>query len=60
MARLDMAVEHGQTAEAARANFEKAVAAAQAQYGRWVHRLEWSADRTAVEVSGAGFEVRIS
>lgn len=60
MARLDMAVDHGQTPEAARENFEKAVAAAQARYARWLHRLEWSGDRTAVEVSGPGFDVRLS
>ena len=60
MAKLDMAVEHGQTAEAARENFEKAIAAAQSQYGRWVRRLEWSPDRTSVDVSGAGFDVRLS
>ena len=60
MAQLDMAVEHGQTAEAARENFEKAIAAAQSQYGRWVRRLEWSPDRTAVNVAGTGFDVRLS
>ncbi len=60
MAKLDMAVDHGQTPEAARENFEKAVAAASAQYARWFHRLEWSGDRTAVDVSGPGFDVRLS
>lgn len=60
MAQLDMAVEHGQTAEAARENFEKGIAAAQSQYGRWIQRLEWSPERDAVDVSGAGFDVRIS
>lgn len=60
MAQLDMAVEHGQTAEGARANFEKAIAAAEAQYGRWVRKIEWSPDRTAVNFSGAKFDVRLS
>jgi hypothetical protein len=60
MAQLDMAVEHGQSAEAARANFEKAIAAAQSQYGSWIQRLEWSPDRTAVSVAGTGFDIRIS
>ncbi len=60
MARLEMAVEHGQAPEAARENFEKAVAAARSQYGRWIHRVEWSEDRTAVDVAGPGFDVRLS
>jgi hypothetical protein len=60
MARLDMAVDHGQTAEAARANFEKAITAAQARYGKWVRKMEWSPDRTAVHVGGTGFDVEIS
>jgi hypothetical protein len=60
MARLDIGVEHGQTPEAARQNFEQAIAAAQSQYGRWIQRLEWSPDRTAVNASGAGFDVRLS
>jgi hypothetical protein len=60
MAQLDIAVEHGQTAEAARENFENAIAAAHTQYGRFIWRLEWSPDLTAVAVSGAGFDVRLS
>ena len=60
MAQLDIAVEHGQTAKAARANFERAIDAARSRYGRQVRRLEWSADRTVVDVSGAGFDVRLS
>ncbi len=30
------------------------------QYGRWIHRVEWSPDRTAVSVAGTGFDVRLS
>ena len=60
MAQLDMTVEHGQTAGAARENFEKAIATAQSQYGRFIRRLEWSPDRTGVQVSGTGFDVRLS
>lgn len=60
MAQLDMAVEHGQTADAARENFEKAIEAARSQYGRFIRRLEWSPDRTEVHVTGSGFDVRLS
>lgn len=60
MARLDMAVDHGQTPEVARENFEKAITAAQERYGKWLSRMEWSPDRTAVTVAGTGFDVAIS
>ncbi len=60
MAQLDMAVEHGQTLEAARENFEKAIAAARTKYGTWIRRMDWSPDRTAVSVAGIGFDVRLS
>ncbi len=60
MAHLDIGVEHGQALDAARRNFEKGIAAAQSHYGRWIQKLEWSPDRTAVDASGAGFDVRIS
>jgi hypothetical protein len=60
MARLDIEVEHGQAPEAARANFETAIAAAEVPYGRRVRKLAWSPDRTAVDASGTGFDVRIS
>ena len=60
MARLDMAVDHGQTPEVAQVNFERAIASAQDRYAAWIHRLEWSSDRTAVTVAGKGFEVEVS
>jgi Putative polyhydroxyalkanoic acid system protein (PHA_gran_rgn) len=60
MAQLNIAIEHGQTPEAARGNFERTVNAAQAQYGRWIHRLDWSADRTRVTLAGPGYEVELS
>ena len=46
MAELNMAVKHGQTAEVARANFEKAITTAHAQHGRWIRQVEWSPDRS--------------
>jgi len=60
MANLDIAVEHGQTAEAARENFEKAIHAAQKQYGRYIQKVEWSKARDAADLSGPGFAVRLS
>jgi hypothetical protein len=60
MAQLDMAVDHGQSLEVARQNFERAMTAAQKTYGSWVRRLEWSPDRTSVKMVGPGFDLEIS
>lgn len=60
MAQVNIAIDHGQTPEAARANFERTVTAAQAQYGKWIHRADWSADRTRVTLVGPGYEVELS
>lgn len=60
MARLDMAVEHGQTLAVAKANFETAINEARGQYPRWIQRVNWSVDRTMVDVAGPGFDVRLS
>jgi hypothetical protein len=59
MARLNIAVDHGQTLKTVQANFERAVLAAQARFSGWVDRLDWSADRTKVTVAGTGFEVDV-
>jgi hypothetical protein len=60
MAQLNLAIDHGQTPEAARSNFERTITAAQTRHGRWIHRLDWSADRTRVTLFGPGYEVELS
>ncbi len=60
MAELNIIVKHGQTAEEARANFEKAIGQAQLQHGRWIRQVEWSADRTSALLSGPGYQVTLS
>jgi len=60
MARLDIAVDHGQTPEVARVNFERAVASAQARFAAWIHRLDWAEDRTGITVAGPGFHAEVS
>jgi hypothetical protein len=57
MAQLNMAFEHGQTWETARANFEAAVERARADHGRWIHAVEWSDGRTAAALSGPSYRV---
>jgi hypothetical protein len=60
MAQWEMGVEPGRPWKWCGANFEKAIAAAWSQYGAWIHRLEWSPDRTSVAAAGTGFDIRLS
>lgn len=60
MARVDIAMDHGQSQVTAQANFERAIAKAQAQFGRWIHRADWSETRDSVHMSGRGFNVELS
>ena len=60
MAELNVAIKHGQTAEAARANFEKAITAAHAEHPRWIHHVDWAADRTSAVLSGPAYQVTLS
>ena len=60
MARVDLAVEHGQEPEAARANFERAIATVQTRFGRWVHKVTWADDRSWVKLGGASFDVELT
>jgi hypothetical protein len=60
MAELNLAVKHGQTAEAARANFAKAITEAHAQHGRWIRLVEWSSDGTTAVLSGPAYRITLS
>jgi hypothetical protein len=60
MAKLNMAIDHGQTPAAARANFERAISAAQDRFSKWIHRAEWSTNRDSVKMVGPGFDVVLS
>lgn len=60
MARLDIAVDHGQDPETAHANFERAITAAITEHGRWIKQCDWALDRKSVKLSGSGFEVVVS
>ena len=59
MPPLNLSVKHGQTWDVARAHFEKAIEAARTEFGMWIQRVEWSADRSAVTVGGGGFVVEM-
>jgi Putative polyhydroxyalkanoic acid system protein (PHA_gran_rgn) len=60
MARITIAVDHGQTPETAGENFEKAISAAQDRYGTWIKSADWSADRRSLRMTGPGFDVELS
>ena len=60
MAKLNMAIDHGQTPAMARANFERAITAAQNRFSKWIHRADWSAERDSVKMIGPGFDVVLS
>jgi hypothetical protein len=60
MARVDLAVDHGQEPEAARANFEQAIAKAQTRFGKQMRQVNWSDDRSSVRLTGPGFDVELT
>jgi hypothetical protein len=60
MAKLNLAIDHGQTPETAHANFERAIRSAQSRFGKWIHRADWSADRKSLQMVGPGFDVVLS
>ncbi len=60
MAKLNLAVNHGQTPQTVQVHFERAISAAQSQFGRWIHRADWAADRKSLQMVGPGFDVVLS
>lgn len=60
MARLDQSMKHGQTPEAAAANFRKAIEEAQAKYSTWIHEVAWSPDYRVATLKGPGYTVDLT
>ena len=60
MAKVNMALDHGQTLATAQVNFERAISAAQHRFGKHIHRVDWSSDRDSVQMVGPGFDVVLS
>jgi hypothetical protein len=58
MARLNIAIEHGQPPDLAAAKFQAAILDAQDRFGSWIDQVDWSEDRRSATLSGSGFEVR--
>ena len=59
MAQVNLSFEHGQPWDAARTNFETAVARAQEAHPRWIHGVAWSEDRTAATLTGPSYVVNL-
>ena len=57
MSDINLSFKHNRTQEDARARLGEAVAEVQNRFGAMVQRVDWSADRNTVHVSGTGFEV---
>lgn len=55
MSLFHVSVRHGRTQDDARARLEIAVNEVRTRFGTMVQRVDWSADRDAVTVTGAGF-----
>ena len=57
MSAFKMSVKHGQPFEVAKANFEKGITSAAAQFGQFIKTVDWADDRTAARLGGPGFSV---
>ncbi|GAC1473921.1 MAG: hypothetical protein NVSMB9_23370 [Isosphaeraceae bacterium] len=60
MAVLNQTIQHGQTWDVARANFEKGISLAQGKFGNYLRSVEWSPDKTSARLTGPGFNVLVS
>lgn len=59
MSELTFSVKHHRTLEQARSGLEEAVREAQSRFGPMIQRVDWSADRNSVSLSGTGFTARL-
>jgi hypothetical protein len=59
MPMFNLSVKHNRTLDEARTALEKAVSEVRNQLGIMVQRVEWSADRNRVKMSGTGFVVEM-
>ena len=57
MSMFQVTVKHGRTRDDARARLESAVNEVRSRFGVAVQRVDWSGDRDAVTITGAGFVV---
>jgi hypothetical protein len=60
MARVNLAVDHGEDLEGVRAKFERTIATVQTRFGKWVRQVNWSKDHSSVQLTGTGFDVELT
>jgi len=59
MSELNLSLKHHRTLDEARMRLEETVRHAQARFGGMIQTVDWSADRTNVRLTGAGFTGRV-
>lgn len=59
MSQIKLTIRHGQTLEVARERLGQAVAEVHNRFGTLVQRIDWTPDRSGVELSGTGFQVNL-
>jgi hypothetical protein len=59
MSELNLSLKHHRTLEEARARLEETVREAQARFGAMIQKVDWSADRNSVSLTGTGFTGRV-
>ena len=60
MPLIDLTLQHGQTLDEARRRLEMTVTEVTTKFGSMVQRVEWTADRSRVKLSGVGFWIEMS
>ena len=59
MSLLTLSIQHGQTFDEARRRLETAVPEMKSRFGLLIRRVEWSTDRSQVQLEGIGFWIKI-
>ena len=59
MPLITLSVQHGHTCDEARSHLETAVQEITSHFGTVVRRVEWSTDRSQVQLEGRGFWLKL-
>jgi hypothetical protein len=59
MSAIQLTVKHGRNLDDARTQLERAVQEVRGRFGLMVQRVDWSADRNQVMLTGTGFVVEM-
>jgi hypothetical protein len=59
MPQLNLTLQHGRTLDEARRNLEATVNQITGQFGSFVRRVEWDAERSRAKLHGVGFLIEM-